>query len=126
MAGDGEHWTATFSEETEKLLGDKLHSCASGDTKEEAVEKMFMLMKWSHEYSEECRLNYQRFVPFRKGDWKRTGGKWFVIFGFHFNFRYGKQMKGGWFIPFTKQNISIHSDWSIYKEYKRKRKLTYK
>lgn len=113
------HWTVTCNSDTEKLLGDKLHVVASGDTKEKAIRAMFQILKWTHEYSEECRLNYQRFVPLRIGDWKHTGGKWFTIFGINFYFRYGKGMKGGYYIPFTKQNISIRSDWTIYKNWKK-------
>ena len=52
------------------------------------------------------------------GNWKHTGGGWFVIFGLHFYFRYGKGMKGGKYIPFTKLNISFHSEWAMYKKWK--------
>lgn len=116
------HWVATCNEDTDKILGNKLHSCAQGETKEDAILKMFKLIQYTHDYTEECRLNYQRFVPFRKGDWKRTGGRWFNIFGINFYFRYGKGIKGGRYIMFTKQNISIRSDWTIYKNWKKENK----
>lgn len=113
----GNWWVATCNNETKELLGDRLHVCAQGKTKEEAIKKMFMLIKISHDYSEECRLSYQRFVPFRKGNWKHIGGKWLTIFGIQIYFRCGKGMKGGWYLPFTKLNISISNEWVIYKKY---------
>ncbi len=103
--------------DTKTLLGDQLYTCAQAKTKEEAINKMFMMIKFMHDYSEECMYNYQRFVPFRKGDWKHTAGKWFTIFGIHVYFRYGKGMKGGKYIPFTKLNISIHNEWVTYNKY---------
>lgn len=121
---EDELWVATTNEKTAVFLGHKLQGCAQGKTKEEAIRRMFALVKMSHEYSDECRLNYQRWVPFRKGDWKHSGGKWFVIFGIHFYFRYGKGMKGGWYIPFSKLNISISSEWTTYKNWKRNNKLS--
>ena len=111
-------WVATCNDETKKVLGDRLHGCAQGDTKADAIEKMFQLIRFSHEFSEREVMRYQRWVPFRKGDWKHTGGSWFVIFGLHFYLRYGKGMKGGKYIPFTKLNISFHSEWSAYKKWK--------
>ena len=119
---DGDCWVATCNDETKKLLGDRLHGCAQGKTKEEAIAEMFMMIRMSHNYSEECRLNYQRWVPFRKGDWKHIGGSWLIIFGIHINFRYGKGMKGGKYIPFTKLNISIYSEWITYRNWKRNQK----
>ena len=120
LMNEGETWIATCNGETDKLLGNRLHGLGQGETKEEAIEKMFMIIRMTHDYSEECRLDYQRFVPFRKGDWKRTGGKWVVIFGHQIYFRHGKGMQGGVYIPFTKLNISISSEWSTYKKWKEK------
>lgn len=115
-------WVATLNDETEKYLGKELSGCAQGETKQDAIEKMFMLIRMSHNYSEECRLRYQRWVPFRKGNWKHSGGKWFTIFGISTYFRYGKGMKGGWYVPFTKLNIRISSEWSIYRNWKKNNK----
>lgn len=81
-----------------------------------------MSIRMTHDYSEECRLNYQRFVPFRKGDWKHTGWKWLALFGIHIHFRYGKGMKGGWYLPLTKLNISISNEWIIYQKFKNERR----
>lgn len=114
-------WVATCNSETEKYLGKKLHGCAQGKTKEEAISQMFLTIRITHEFSEQCRLSYQRFVPFRKGNWQRVGGMWFVVFGIHVYFRYGKGMKGGKYIPFTKLNISISNDWTLYRDSKKKK-----
>ena len=97
-----------------------MHGCAQGKTKNEAIKEMFAMIKIAHFYSEDCRFNYQRFVPFRKGDWKHTGGRWFAIFGIHIYFRFGKGMKGGWYFPLTKLNVSISNDWTTYRKWKRK------
>lgn len=118
---DGDWWVATCNDETKKLLGDNLHGCAQGKTKQQAIDKMFMIIRMGHDYAEECRLNYQRWVPFRKGDWNR-GARWFVIFGINFYFRYGNGMKGGRYVPFTKFNISISNEWAAYRNWKRNRK----
>lgn len=113
-------WVACCNEETEKLLGKGLHAVAQGTTKEDAILKMFRLVKMLHEHSEDCRLNYQRWVPFRKGTWKHIGGKWFTVFGLHFYFRHGKNMKRGRYIPFTDLNISTSNEWKIYKNRRNK------
>lgn len=118
----GTHFTITFNDETNSLLGKRMSVVAGGKTKEEAIEKFFMLMKMTHEYTEECRLSYQRFVPFRKGDWKHTGGRWFIIFGFQVFFRYGKGMKHGFYIPFTNLNINFSSEWKVYNKFKKENK----
>lgn len=116
------YWIIATNEKTEAVIGDKLSAVSQGKTKEEAIKKFFTILRIQHDYSEECRMNYQRFVPFRKGDWKHTGGKWFVVFGYHFYFRTGNGMKGGWYVPFTKLNISIHSEWKAFRRWKQERK----
>lgn len=120
VISDGKYWCASFNDETKEVFGDILHGCGQGESKDEAIRQMFSIIKFHHDYSELRILNYQRFVPFRKGDWKQTGGTWFVIFGIHFYFRCGNNMKGGRYMPFTKLNISIHSEWSVYKRWKNK------
>jgi hypothetical protein len=118
----GDVWVASCNDETRLLMGDSFNGCAQGDTKADAIEKMFKIFKISQEYSQELVFRYQRWIPFRKGNWKYTGGKWFVVFGIHVYFRYGKKMKGGWYIPFTKLNVSVYSEWSIYRNYLKKKK----
>jgi len=112
-------WVATTNEETYKLIGDRLSACAGGKTKEEAIRKMFSMIKGMHDFVVERELSYRRWVPFIKGPWSSVGGRWFSIFGINFNFRYGKNMQGGWYIPFTKLNISVHSLWATYRRYKK-------
>lgn len=112
---EGEYWTASTNNLTSKLLGDKLTGCASAKTKEEAIQRMFNIVRITHEYSEECRLSYQRWVPFRNGPWGQIGGNWIIIFGILIYFRYGKKMKGGWYLPLTKLNISITNEWRYKK-----------
>jgi hypothetical protein len=116
-------WVAAFNDETKLVLGDRLSGCSQGETKAAAIEGLFKIVRITHDYSEQLVLRYQRWVPFRKGNWKHIGGTWFVVFGLHIYFRYGKNMKGGWYVPFTKLNISIHNEWIIYKNHKRNQNL---
>lgn len=111
-------WVATCNDETELVLGKRLHGCAQGDTKSDAIEKMFEIIRFSHEYSERQVMKYQRWVPFRSGKWEGIGTHWLVIFGLHFYFRSGKNMKGGWYIPLTNFNISFHNEWLSYRKNK--------
>lgn len=123
VVNGGDHWVASFNEETKKYFGNNITGIGQGKTKEEALHRMFLNVRLAINYSEECRLNYQRFVPFRKGDWKHVGGRWFTIFGFNFYFRYGEGMKYGKYIPLTKLNISIRNEWKIYKNWLKENKF---
>ena len=58
---------------------------------------------------------YECMVPFIKGQWKHPGGRWIIIFGLQFYFRYGKNMRHGWYIPGTKLNIIFHNLWKKLK-----------
>lgn len=119
-----EQWTIGCNSETEKLIGEDLASVtASGDSKEKAIRVFFILLKAGHRYEKECRLKYQRWVPFRKGEWGHIGGTWFVIFGIHVYLRKGKGMKGGIYIPFTKLNIRVYNEWLSYKKWKENEKM---
>lgn len=120
VINEGEHWVATLNDDTKKYLGN-MNACAQGKSKEEALNKMFIMIQMAYNYNDECRLNYQRWVPLMVGPWS-IGGKWFSIFGFTFSFRVGKNMKGGMYIPFTKLNISISSQWAVYKRWKQDKK----
>jgi len=117
----GSGYVASTGTASERLLGDGFTGVAQGETREEAIKKLFDMIKWKYEYINDCRLNYQRWVPFIRGPWGKTGGNWFSFFGLHFHFRYGKQNKGGWFVPLTKLNISFSSNWVVYKRYKKKK-----
>ncbi len=119
---DGDCWVVSGNKQTRNLLGERLQACAQGETKEDAINSMFMMINSMNEYSEECRLSYIRFVPFIKGNWKQKGGKWITIFGMNIYFRYGKKNKHGWFVPFTNLNISVSNGWKNYKNYMDKNK----
>lgn len=114
-------WSIATNINTRNLIGDLGNGTFSSKSKEDAIEKFWKIMKMSHDYETECRLKYQRWVPFRHGDWS-IGGRWFVIFGINFYFRLGNNMKGGWYIPFTKLNIMVHSEWAVYKRWKKEHK----
>lgn len=112
---DNDNWViSTLNDDS--FLGKNLHACAQGNTKDEAIKSMFNMIQIQSEWLHECRLKYQRWVPFRTGP---RGSNWFAIFGINVSFRYGKNMKYGWYVPFTKLNISINSDWSAYKRWKK-------
>lgn len=111
------NWIAATNSETKEIFG--LYGFGQAATKEEAIIKLFASMKNLYKYSEKCRQDYERWVPLRIGDWRRIGGCWFVIFGLQFYFRYGKNMKRGWYIPFTNLNITISNKWIIYNKWKK-------
>lgn len=119
IVGDSNNqFTASTNDRTLEILGEHSHGVASGETKEQAIEALFSLIRWTHEFTHDKMLSYERWVPFRKGVWGKIGGTWFVVFGLHVYFRYGKSMKGGWYVPFTKLNVSVYSLWTTYKNYK--------
>lgn len=112
---DGDFWVASTNNETETLLGQQISSVAQGKSKEQAIAKLFEFIRIGNSHMEKQAISYERFVPFIKGDWKNKGGRWFTIFGFMFYFRYGKNNKYGWYVPFTKLNISFENKWKTYK-----------
>ncbi|HRG39269.1 MAG TPA: hypothetical protein PK289_12130 [Bacteroidia bacterium] len=105
----------TTTEETKKYIGDYIHGDGFGTTREEAIDMMFEGMRAVIDFDRRCRLSYMRFVPFLKGDLQSIGGTWFTIFGLQFYFRYGKGMKKGFYLPFTKLNIRFTNYWRVYK-----------
>lgn len=104
-------WVASCNDETKLVLGEKLYGCAQGNTKAEAIENLFKVIRFSHESIVDEAENYKKWAPFRKGNWANKGGTWFAIFGVNIYLRKGKGMKGGYYIPFTKLNISIYNEW---------------
>lgn len=119
---DGKWWVATVNEDTEKLIGDEIGACALGETEEDAIRKMFMLIRYQFEHHKEEALRYERWVPIIVGSWGRIGGTWISIFGIKFYFRYGSGMRGGVYVPLTKLNISTQSAWKAYKNWKLNKK----
>jgi len=80
---------------------------AQGKDMEEATKDFLKYLEMDVEFTKRERQLLERRCIFRAGDWRRIGGTWFSTFGIHFYFRIGKNMKGGWYIPFTNLNISI-------------------
>lgn len=112
----GEHYITPNKEYT------NMGFCATGKTFEEAEKDFLKYMKFSNVYNmDEISMLNKRAI-FVGGDWSRMGGRWFQILGFHFYFRYGKNMHGGWYIPFTKLNIRINNLWLKNKEKKENEK----
>jgi hypothetical protein len=122
IINDHGYFVVASNSETKQLIGNIGGSSAQGDTLKGAVDQYFKLIKFHHEFLNEKMLSYQRWVPFRKGPWGKIGGNWFAIFGINMHFRYGKGMKGGFYIPYTKLNISLHNNWNAYNRWKSKNK----
>lgn len=97
------------NEESEKILQQAL--CVQGDSLDDCEKKFWEQFQVINEYNKKRSNELDKWKPFQKGDWKHIGGSWFIIFGINAYFRKGKGMKGGWYIPFTKMNISINNYW---------------
>lgn len=97
------------TDEAEAMIGQSAYS--QGKTREEAEKDFWNMIKMLHQYHEERSRELDLWKPFQKGDWGHIGGTWFTIFGFHVYFRSGQGMKGGWYVPGTKLNISISNYW---------------
>lgn len=101
----------SFSDKKEYFINESIYG--TGKNVEEA-EKMFLEMaQFNAKFylSEHNKLN--KLAIFMKGPWSHIGGRWFTILGINVNFRYGKNMKHGFYIPFTKLNINITNAWLI-------------
>lgn len=94
----------------DKYLGHSAGIVCSGNNLEQAKERVLAMMAANVSFSDEIWDRYQKWALLDWGPWTR-GGKWFRILGITFNFRYGKNMKGGFYIPFSKLNISISNAW---------------
>lgn len=107
--GNKEYFIST-TDETNKLFDQWYYG--TGKSLEEATKQFWISYKVIHEYYKERSNELDKWKPFQKGPWGKTGGNWFTIFGFHFYFRYGKGMQGGGrYVPFTKLNVMINSSW---------------
>ena len=111
MIWDGKYWSIAGNSETERLFGKGLIQGACGKTKEKAIKEFFTLIKIVFEDYKNSSDKYEKWVPFIKGPWKHIGDQWFQVFGIHVYFRIGKGMQGGWYVPFTKLNISTNNLW---------------
>lgn len=102
---NGKKWIICANSDTRKLLGRDLAIIASGHTKEDAVNRFYAHVRMHQESSIKEAIDRNKW--FVSGDWKRKGGMWFSIFFLHVYIRYGKDMLGGWYIPFTQFNITV-------------------
>lgn len=108
------HYSLIPLDETESIIGD-CPFCAQGESIEEAEKDLFRFLKWHNDYLQDRSRQLDRWHPFRKGRWFTTGGTWFTCFGVGLYFRYGKSMHFGWYVPFTKLNVSIINYWMVKK-----------
>lgn len=106
-----EYHIIVSSDETKKFLD--IPIVVQANSKEEAIKQFWMTANIHLDYLEERGYQADKWEPLRIGPWKKYGGRWVSIFGQFFSFRYGKKNKGGWFVPFTKLNISYHNQWRI-------------
>ena len=102
---DGDSYLVITTKESEKLFGQSLYG--SGKTIKKAENHLLSMGRIITEYHTHRSNELDKWKPFQCGDWSHIGGTWFMIYGIHFYFRYGKNMHGGWYIPFTKLNIGI-------------------
>jgi hypothetical protein len=105
---DGDHFLITTTDESEKIFG---NAYGQGKTIEEAEKEFWKMVKFINDYNEERSRELDKWKLFQKGDWKHIGGTWFTVLGINVYFRRGLGMKGGWYVPFTKLNISMHNHW---------------
>lgn len=105
------HIIMTTTEDTKaKLYGQGI--VVQGDTEEEAEEAFWESLEVILKYYHHRMYQADLWEPFRIGpirNWKKAF--WFQIFGINVYFRYGDNMKGGRYIPFTKLNIRILNYW---------------
>lgn len=88
------------------------HIVVQENTLEAATEHFWKSAKIASSYHQKRSKELNKWKPFQKGEWKSTAGSWFIVYGFKFYFRYGADMKGGWYIPLTKMNITITNLWN--------------
>lgn len=105
---NGTHIIRT-TEETKKYFGQ--HIIGYADNSADAEKDFWRYVKTLNEYHLNRSIELDKWKPLQLGDWSHTGGKWITVFGFHINFRYGEGMKGGFYIPLTKLNISFVNYW---------------
>lgn len=106
---EGEMFTIMTTDESEKIIGQPLF--ASGKSQEEAENKIWELMRYTNKFHIERSNELDKYKFFQHGSWGKMGGNWFSILGINVYFRKGEGMKGGWYVPLTKLNISIHNHW---------------
>ncbi len=113
---DGKQYYVLFTtDETKKYIGN-MGIVTQGETLEEAKEEFLKSLKSTANFWNWHVDQFRRWKPLQIGPWGQTAGHWFRIFGIQFYFRVGKNMKHGWYIPFTNLNIMITNYWRIKTE----------
>ncbi len=107
---DGEYCVLATNDESEKILGQPI--VVQGNTFEQAEKEFWISVKCINQYHSDRSRELDKWKFFQKGPWNEIGGTWFTLLGININFRHGEGMNGGWYIPFTKLNISVHNYWS--------------
>lgn len=97
-------------EQTDDIIGN-LGIVIQEDTLNKAKAQALDILKYHIKYLEKRSNELDLWKPFQKGQWSHIGGTWFTVFGIHVYFRYGDGMKGGWYIPFTRLNITVNNYW---------------
>jgi hypothetical protein len=89
------------------------HIVVQENTLEEATKKFWKIAEIASSYHQKRSKELTRRKLFHKGPWGEIAGNWFIVYGIQFYFRYGKGMRGGWYVPFTKLNITITNHWKL-------------
>lgn len=100
--------------EFEEILGQ--HAYSQDKSLEEAEKSFWNMIKFTNKFHEQRSKELDKYKFFQKGNWSHIGGTWFTVLGINIYFRYGSNMKYGWYIPFTKLNISVNNAWRKKKE----------
>lgn len=82
-----------------------------GDTLEDAEAEFWLYLRVGYNFYKDRSEELDKWKPLQLGAWKGIATHWITIFGLHLYFRYGKNMKYGWYIPFTKLNITFTNYW---------------
>lgn len=96
-------------DEGEKIFGGPIIS--QGNSIEEATAAFIRIAKVYSRWMNERSQTLDRLHPFQTGPWSRNAGRWVSIYGINIQFRVGKGMKYGFYIPFTKLNIRFTNHW---------------
>lgn len=109
-----EYHVIATNDETKKFLD--IPVVVQKETKEEAIKTFWIIVNMHLDHLKERSRQADKWELFRKGPKSPFGSTWFTILGINFHFRQHRKdskfkMKGGWNIPLTKWNISIHNHW---------------
>lgn len=86
------------------------------DTEEEVINSFWEMYSDTVNHFKKRSDELNCWKPFQRGTWKGPATHWVIIFGINIYFRYGKNMKRGWYIPFIKLNILISNHWKQLKK----------